>query len=63
MASDPITTSAEQHCVIKFLVKENVKPAEILPSPSAENGKEIPSHTSVYHRCNKISEGHEEVAN
>jgi hypothetical protein len=44
-------------------VKENVKPAEILPTPSAENGEEILSHTSVYHWCNKISEDHEEVAN
>jgi hypothetical protein len=41
MASDTGTQSAEQHCVMKFIVKENVKPAEILPSPRAENGEKI----------------------
>jgi hypothetical protein len=30
MASDLVTPTAEEHPIIKFLVKEKVKPSEIL---------------------------------
>jgi hypothetical protein len=52
MVSD-VTAGVEQHCIIKFLVKEKVKPAEIHRMSCA----------SVCDWCNEFFEGHKEVLN
>jgi hypothetical protein len=61
MVSDLVTPSAEQHCIIRILVKEKVKPAEILCRLNAQYGEETMSHTSVYDWYSKFSEGCKEV--
>jgi hypothetical protein len=38
MVSDLVTPGVEQCCIIKFLAKENMKPAEILQMLNAQNG-------------------------
>jgi hypothetical protein len=40
MVSDPVTPSLEQHCIIKFIQKEKVKPA-------AHNMVKRPYHVQV----------------
>jgi hypothetical protein len=40
MASDFSTPSVEQRCIIKFLLKEEVKPAEILHRLNAQYGEQ-----------------------
>jgi hypothetical protein len=62
MASDLITPCVEQCCIIKFLVKEKVKPAEILHRLNAQYGEETLSHASVCDWHNKFSEGHKEAS-
>jgi hypothetical protein len=63
MVSDTVTQSVEQCCVIKFLVKEKVKLAEILCRLSALYGEGTMSHAGVYDWCSKFSECHQLVAN
>jgi hypothetical protein len=46
MASDLVTPSVEHHCIIKFLVKEKVKSANILYMLNAQYGKG-PCHFQV----------------
>jgi hypothetical protein len=40
MVSDLVTPNVEQCCIIRFLAKENMKPAEILQRLNAQNGDE-----------------------
>jgi hypothetical protein len=47
MASDLVIPSVEQCCIIKFLMKEKVKPAEILCKLNAQYGEETLSHAKV----------------
>jgi hypothetical protein len=61
MASDLVTPCVAQCCIIKFLVKEKVKPAEVLHRLNAQYGEETLSHASVYDWY-KFSEGHNEVS-
>jgi ABC-type Fe3+-citrate transport system substrate-binding protein len=61
--SDLVIPSVEQHCIIKFLLKEKVKPAEILPRLNAQYGEEILSCASIYDWYNKFSEGRKEASN
>jgi hypothetical protein len=46
--SNLVIPSAEQHCIIKFLMKEKMKPAEILPRLNAQCGEETLSCASIY---------------
>jgi hypothetical protein len=46
--SDLDTPSAEQRCIIKFLAKEEVKPAKVLLRFNAQFGEEIPLLAIVY---------------
>jgi hypothetical protein len=62
MALDFVILSVEQCCIISFLMKEKVKPAEILRRLSEQYGGKTLSHGEVYDWCNKFSEGHEQVA-
>jgi hypothetical protein len=62
MASDLVTPSVEEHCIIRFPVKEKEKTA-VLHRLNAEYGKETRSHTNVYDWYNKFSEDCEEVSN
>jgi hypothetical protein len=62
-ASDLVTPSVEQCCIIKFLLKEKVKPAEILCNLNAEYEEETLSCASVYDWKGKSPEGHKEVFN
>jgi hypothetical protein len=48
IASDLVTPSIEQYCIIKFLVKENVKSAEILHRLNPQYGEETLSFVSVH---------------
>jgi hypothetical protein len=61
MASDPVTPSVEQRCIIKFLVKAKVAPNNVLRRLIARYGEETLSPASVTR--NKVSEGREQVAN
>jgi IS30 family transposase len=54
--SDPFTLTEEQCRVIILLVKETVKPAEILHRLSAQRGEETLSHAGVYDWCNIIQQ-------
>lgn len=63
MASESVTSTVEQCFTIKFLVKEEVKPAEIRRRLSARYGEDTLSLASVYDLCNKFSEGRPQVAN
>jgi hypothetical protein len=56
MASDFVTPSVEQCCVIKFPVKEEVKLAEILHRLIAQYGEDL-SFASIYDWYIKFSEG------
>jgi hypothetical protein len=47
MVSDLVTPSVEQCCIIKFLAKENMKPAEIPQRINAQNGDETLSYGSA----------------
>jgi hypothetical protein len=49
--------NVEQCCNIIVLVKEKVKPAEIVRRLNAQYGKETLSCTDVYDLYNKFSEG------
>jgi hypothetical protein len=62
MASDLVTPSAEQRCVITFLVKEEIRPAEILRR-NAQYGEETHSCASVCGWYSKFYEGRKEVLN
>jgi hypothetical protein len=63
MASDLFCPGVEQRCIIKFLVQEKVKPAEILCTSriNAQCGEVTLLHASVCHWCNKFPEGLKEV--
>jgi hypothetical protein len=61
MASDLVTHTVEQCYVIKFLVKEKVKPAEILHRLCAQYGEKTLSYASVCDCYNEFSEGHKEI--
>lgn len=64
MVSDLANPSAEQCCIIKFLVKQMVKLAEILHRLNAQHGEQTLSHTSaVYDWCNKFSDGCKQISN
>jgi hypothetical protein len=63
IASDPVTPSVEQRRIIKFLVKEKVKQAEILHMLSVQDREDTLARESVYDWSNKFSEGCEQVAN
>jgi hypothetical protein len=52
-----VTLSVEQCCIIRFLVKEKVKLAEIIRGLSAQYGEETLSRASVYDWCNIFFEG------
>jgi hypothetical protein len=57
MASEVVTPRIEQCCIIKFLVKESVKPAEILHRLNTQYGEETPSHASVCDWHSKFADG------
>jgi hypothetical protein len=48
MASDPVTSVEEQCCIIKFVVKGKMKPAEILCKLNIQYGEETVSCASVH---------------
>jgi hypothetical protein len=45
--SDFVTLNVEQHCIMRFIVKEKLKAGEILLRLIAHNGEETLSHASV----------------
>jgi hypothetical protein len=53
-----VTPSVEQHSIIIFLVKEKVKPAEILCRLHAHYGEETLLCERACDWCRKFSEGH-----
>jgi hypothetical protein len=55
MASDLVSPSADQRCIIKFLVKEKVKPEEFLRRLNAQYGENTLSCASVCNRYNNFS--------
>jgi hypothetical protein len=63
MASDPVTPSVEQNCIIRFLVKEKLQPAEIIHKLYAQYGEQTLSCASVYDWYNKFSDGCKKVSN
>jgi hypothetical protein len=63
MVSDPVTPSAEQHCITEFLLKEKVKPAEIPHKLSAQYGEENLSCANIWDWYYKFSEGCKQVSN
>jgi histone-lysine N-methyltransferase SETMAR len=63
MAASSVSATVEQRCVIKFLVKENVKPAEILRRLQAQYGEQTMSRATVYEWCEQFREGRELVTN
>jgi hypothetical protein len=63
MVSDLVTPSVTQHCIIKFLVKEIRKPADILPRLNALYAEETLSRAEVYDWYNNFSESCKEVSN
>jgi hypothetical protein len=63
MASDHVTPSAEQRCIIKSGVEGKVKPADILPKLNARYGEETMSRASGYDSYDKFTEGRKEVQN
>jgi hypothetical protein len=63
MVSDLVIPSVEQRCIIKFLVKETVKLAEILHRLNAAHGEQTLSYTSVYDWHNKFSDGCKQIFN
>jgi hypothetical protein len=56
MAMALIILSVEEQCIIKFLVKEKVKPAEILHALNAHCGEQTLSYQSAYDWYNMSSE-------
>jgi hypothetical protein len=48
MASDLLTPSVEQRCVIKFIVREEVKPIEIPRRLNAQYGEETLTYAGLY---------------
>jgi hypothetical protein len=44
---DFVTFNVEQHCIMRFIVKEKLKPGEIFHKLNAHNGEETLSHASV----------------
>jgi hypothetical protein len=63
MASYPVVHIVDQHCIIRFIMKEKVKPEEILHSLNAQNGEETLSYANVCDCYCKFSEGRKEVWN
>ena len=63
MAASSVSVAVEQRCVIKFLVKEKVKPAEIFRRLQAQYGEQTMSRTRVYEWCEQFREGRELVTN
>jgi hypothetical protein len=63
MVSALVTYSVGQCCIIRFLVKEKVKPPKIHHELSLQYGDEMLSHASAYDRYSKFSEGSKEIAN
>jgi hypothetical protein len=61
MVSDFVSSSAEQHCIIRILVKEKVKLEIILCRLNTQYGEETMSQTSVCDRYSKFSEDCKEV--
>jgi hypothetical protein len=57
MAADLIVYCVEERCILKFLLKERVKRAEILRKLSTRYEEETLSHSYQY---NKVHEGHKE---
>ena len=60
-SADTCAVPVEQRCVIKFLVKENVKPPEIFRRLSLQLGDACPSKQDVYRWCDKFINGQETV--
>jgi hypothetical protein len=46
--SNLVIPSVEQHCIIKFPMKEKMKPAEILPRLTAQYGEQTLSCANIY---------------
>jgi hypothetical protein len=64
MVPDLLTPSVEQHCIIKFLVKGKMKPAEILHRLNAQYGKETQTFkclagTVSFLKAKKIQDSHQ----
>jgi hypothetical protein len=48
MASDPVTPSVDQCHIIKFLMKEKVKPSKIRRGLNEQYEEETLSHANIY---------------
>jgi hypothetical protein len=62
-ASDLVNPGVEQYYIIKYPVKEKMKPAKILHRLKAQYGEETLSWTCVYDWNNRFSEGCKQVSN
>jgi hypothetical protein len=58
-----VTAGVEQHYIMKFIVNEKVKPAEILHRLNSRYGEETLSHVSGRGWFSKFYEGRIEASN
>lgn len=63
MAAGNVPVDVKQRCIIKFLVKEKVKPAEVLRRLEAQFGEQTLSRERVYDWCRQFSKGRSLVTN
>ena len=61
MAEQHVSSVTEQRVIIKFLVKEGTKPAEIFKRLSVQYGKDTVSKSTLYDWCKMFKEGREVV--
>lgn len=61
MASDQLTPVQEQRVVMKFLLKEGSKPAEIYRRLSCVFGEQTVARSSVFEWCKRFREGRESI--
>ena len=62
MADNSVSACMEQHVVMKFLVNEGIKPADIYRRLQAQYGDETLSHSKTFEWCKRFKDGHMSVS-
>jgi len=62
MADNSVSACMEQHVVMKFLVNEGVKPADIYRRLQAQYGDEMLSRSKTCEWCKRFKDGHTSVS-
>lgn len=57
MVDNSVNIYVEQHVVMKFLVNEGIKPAEIYRRLQAQYGDETLSHSKTFEWCKRFKDG------